>query len=155
MEKVCVVNFMISVGVLTIILYNQYTNIEVECEARSDCIVVNHNNEVLIQHPVPRGHCKYVKRLWKSVAVLNCLNITYIIGRQTDLDLYGVMLTKNEYKQLCANKTNIVSNDNDECFEFIKLSNITNLYKCPDNTLYLKNTAITFLLQDEFDFICS
>ena len=79
-------------------------------------------------------------------------NNSIIIGRKYKDTVVGVQLSKEEYLKICKSvREKSVSS---ECISINNLSNITQLYACPDGNYIIQNENFVFLLAEEFDQIC-
>ena len=105
---------------------------------------------VFMQHPVLLPVCGITRHVTSEVTVHSCeRGETHFLARNN----FGIMLTFGEFLDLC--KFNRSANVDAECTVVNTLSNITSVFKCPDKSYFVKNTAIFFLNNNEMTRLCT
>jgi hypothetical protein len=111
---------------------------------KTDCI-----SEPLHQHLLIENICKPVRNISQELKIYSCgRGEEQMIARNK----YGVILTFAEFLDLCKFNNSATS---DDCIVVNNISNITSLFKCPDETYIIRNTATLFLTFTEMNRICN
>jgi len=111
----------------------------------------NTSSTEFTQHPVLLPVCGITRRVTPELTVYSCeRGETQFLARNN----YGIMLTLGEFLDLCKfdRSTSVVDA---ECTVVNRLSNITSVFKCPDKSYFVKNTAIFFLNNNEMTRLCT
>ena len=92
-----------------------------------------------------------VKHLGHSTHVVECNNSIVIGSRHLD-NVVGIQLSHDEYNNICRIKGNPKA---EECVIVNNLSDVTDVYHCPDGNYIIQNEYIVFLRKEEFERACS